>query len=136
MTTTTETRPALALTIDGTHATVSGVRFTWSLRCYKCREITRVSADGGRSLAGLNVSTSRKTVRWYWREKPPAMPALPAVCSCGFSDRPFAHAAGEVWREPMAESAVLGRLDQAYATIRAQFPELVKRADAALGRAS
>ena len=67
----------MELKISGHDATVSGVTFQWSLRCPWCREITRVGRTDGKVRAGLAVSGSGKTSRWYQRDVPGQMPALP-----------------------------------------------------------
>src|SRR5258708_4749978 len=125
--------PAPALAINGTRAVITGVRFSWMIRCWKCREVAYLHAAGGKILAGLDVSVARKPCRWYETHKPPKMPALPGTCeACGEADRPYAFAADQ-W-QPRAHPNTLPALNEVWRTLRAGFPDLAAKADKARAR--
>jgi hypothetical protein len=120
----------MELVISERDATVTGVTFEWLLRCPYCREITHVSRQDGKVQAGLNVSASRKTCRWYQRDLPGRMPELPSECPHCHEARPYR---GYPSREatPVAKCACgyLQLLNDAYATLRAAYPLESGRAD-------
>jgi hypothetical protein len=125
--------PAPALAINGTRAVITGVRFSWMIRCWKCREVAYLHAGGGKILTGLEVSASKKTCRWFETHKPPAMPALPGTCeACGETDRPYAFAADR-W-QALAHHNTLPVLNEVWATLRAAYPAFAAKADKARSR--
>ncbi len=120
------------LVIDGTSAVISAVRFTWTIRCPWCRETTRVASDDGAIRAGLTVSRTGKTCRWYQRDKPGTVPRLPGSCPhCG-RDGAFT-----TWTleeaEPLPDDrTALPLLDRVWVTLRASYPAEAARADDAM----
>ena len=127
--TTTAQAPAPELAIDGPRAVLTGVRFTWSLRCPWCRRITEVVAEGTVE-AGLSVSGSKKTCRWYEKNRPGRL-TVPACCSYCGQDGAFS---GYPSREATAiahSGTTLPLLNQVWASIRAAYPAEVKLADEA-----
>ena len=126
----------MELTLNGRDAIVSGVTFTWLLRCWKCRAVTYVSRDDGKVRAGLEASVSRKTCRWYQRDLPGRMPEIPAACGeCGESDRPYGYSAREAKAVGDCACGYLALLNEAYQTLRAGFAEEAAVADGAMTRA-
>ena len=126
----------MELTLNERDAIVSGVTFTWLLRCWKCRAVTYVSRDDGKVRAGLEASVSRKTCRWYQRDLPGRMPEIPAACGeCGEQDRPYGYSAREAKAVGDCACGYLALLDQAYKTFRAAFAEESAVADDAMIRA-
>lgn len=143
----TETRCAVARRLDlewhtfsglswdatGAHATITGVAFTWTLRCGWCREHTHLTTSGI-ILAGLDVSRSGKTCRSYQWWKPGRPPVPPDACpACG----------KEYWfsREPLRDrrpghgpcpDGELPVLHQVWRELDDRFPEERKRAHEAL----
>jgi len=123
----------MELTLNGHDAIVSGVKFEWSLRCPYCREITRVSSDG-KVRAGLLVSGSGKTCRWYQSDVPGRMPVPPAQCpECGQNGAYRGYPAREA-HAVMVGCEALGQLDQAYRHFRATFAAEAARADELMRR--
>ena len=123
------------MTISDREATVTGVTFTWTLRCWKCREVTQVARSDGKVRAGLSASASRKTCRWYQRDVPGRIPETPAVCGeCGNADRPYQGSAREAKAVANCACGYLALLDQAYRTFRAGFPAEAGAADEAMRR--
>ena len=124
----------MELKINGHDATVSGVTFQWSLRCPYCREITRVGRTDGKVRAGLTVSGSGKTCRWYQRDVPGQMPALPAQCpDCSRRDAFRGYPAREA-NPVMGGAEPLRLLDEAYRHFRATFAAASARADELMRR--
>jgi hypothetical protein len=77
------------LTIDGPSAVITSVLFRWHIRCAWCHATSHLTSHGT-VLAGLSISTSRKTCRWYQQDKPGPLPPLPGQCpECG-QPRPYA----------------------------------------------
>ena len=124
----------MELTITDRAAIVSGVKFEWALRCPFCREITRVTSDG-KVRAGLLVSASGKTCRWYQPDVPGRMPVPPAHCpSCWRADAYRGYPAREAYAVRVGCEA-LSLLDQAYRHFRATFAGEAARADELMRRA-
>lgn len=131
--TTTSTTPTL--TIDGTHAVVSGVAFTWLVRCWWCRAAFRLTAEGGKVRLGLNISSTGKTCRWYYTPVAPAIPAAPEACpECGH-DRPFSAWDIRHSEHILPANNIIPLTDEVWRTIRAQRPAEVAKADYAAERA-
>ena len=127
----------MELTITGRDAKVSGVTFTWLLRCWKCRQTAYVSRDDGKVRAGLEASASGKTCRWYQRDMPGRMPEIPAACSeCGEADRPYGYSAREAKAVADCACGYLALLNQAYRALRDGFPAEAAVADEAMQRAA
>jgi hypothetical protein len=125
--------PVPALAVNGTRAVITGVRFSWMISCWKCREVACLHVGDGKILAGLEVSRSGKTCRWYEAHKPPKMPAPPGTCeACGETDRPYAFASDR-WRA-LAHPNTMPVLDEVWRTLRAGFPDLAAKADKARSR--
>jgi hypothetical protein len=126
----------MELVISGRDATVSGVTFTWLLRCWRCREVAHVAREDGKVLAGLRASASLKTCSWYQRDLPGRMPELPVACSeCGEADRPFGYSAREAKAVASCACGYLAQLNEAYRVFRDGFPAEAAVADDAMIRA-
>ena len=124
----------MELTITDHAAVVSGVKFEWALRCPFCREITRVTSDG-KVRAGLLVSDSGKTCRWYQSDVPGRMPEPPAHCpGCGQDGAYRGYPAREA-TAVMVGCEALSLLDQAYRHFRGTFAADAARADELMRRA-
>ena len=128
--------PAPTLVLDGPVAVLSGVRWVWQDQCRHCRQWTYVVADGGRLSTGISVYRSRtgktERIRWFDREQPARPVDPPTVCTqCG-QDRPFlmAQSFPRGFRQGMPHGH-LEVLSEGWRQIRAGFPELVAKADAA-----
>lgn len=125
----------MELAISGRDATVSGVTFTWLVRCWKCRGTAWVSRGDGLVRVGLTASASGKTCRWYQKDVPGRMPQAPAVCGeCGESGRPFGYSAREAKAVGDCGCGYLALLDQAYRVFREGFPREAAVADEAMFR--
>ena len=108
--------------------------FQWSLRCPYCREITRVGRTDGKVRAGLTVSASAKTCRWYQRDVPGQMPAPPAQCpDCSRHDAYRGYPSREA-TPVMGGCEALTLLDEAYRHFRATFASEAAAADEAMRR--
>jgi hypothetical protein len=135
MTASPHTAPVPDLVINGTTAALAGVQFSWMCRCWSCRSVQYIYADGGSISAGLRASASRKTVRWFQTPEPPAMPALPASCpDCGERNAPFGSQATRLGpfsedRRVLAHHNSLPVLELAWSTLRELHPALAQRAD-------
>lgn len=115
--------PDPTLTVDGHHATITGVRFLHMSHCPWCRNAYHVATDGGTITIGID--TAGKKPRWYIKRRPGARPAVPAQCpNCGEGLRPNNH-----WYDPgeTVQSSVL--FNTVWATIRAEHPQLAVQAD-------
>ena len=121
--------PVPVLAISGTHATISGVRFSWSDSCPFCREPVYIYGDGGTVKAGIETSQSGKTARWYEKNRPGQLPALPEKCPHCLKGDAFRRGAF-TQRPPLAVSRVtLPLLAQVWETLRAKYPVLAATAD-------
>lgn len=124
---------ALALSIDGHHATITGVTFTWGQRCWRCRKVSWASAGAGVIRIGLAGTGSR--LRWYHQETAPKRPAFPASCpGCGNADHVFANRGTSGWDlGPTSEHRLTGGLlEQARTAIRAAYAAETGIADEAM----
>jgi hypothetical protein len=132
-TTATATAATATLTLDGTHAVITGVRFVHQNHCSTCRHYVEVFTDGGTVKAGISVSHSGKTVRWYGTSKAGAKPIAPETCgNCGETGSPFS---SYDWSHGSPIGGYLALLNQAWATFRAGYPDLAAAADLADRRA-
>jgi hypothetical protein len=125
------TAPVPVLTLNGYTGRLTGVRFAHTRRCTWCKISVTSYADGGIILAGLSVSHSKKTVRWYETEKPAGRFAPPPTC-------PWCDETDAFRYSPEDTAAPAPRpfslLDEIHRTIRANFPALVAQADDAIRR--
>jgi hypothetical protein len=118
------------LTIDGPGAVITSVLFRLHIRCAWCQATNHLISHGT-VMAGLSISASRKTCRWYQLDKPGPLPPLPGECpECG-KPRPYS---GYPAREAAAISdckTTLPLLDRVWAALRADYPAEAARADEA-----
>jgi hypothetical protein len=130
--------PAPTLVLDGPVVVLSGVRWVWQDQRRHCHQWTYVVADGGRLSTGIFVYRSRtgktERIRWFDREQPARPVDPPTACTHCRQDRPSLTAQGfpRGFRQGMPHGH-LEVLSEAWRQIRAGFPELVAKADAAAG---
>lgn len=71
------------LTLIGTVATITGVRYTWLDHCVYCRQAVTLTTDGGTITAGIEGAET-DTPRWFQTYEPVARPEIPEQCPlCG-----------------------------------------------------
>lgn len=115
--------PEPTLTIDGPTATITGVRHLHQGWCGHCMRGYYVATDGGTYTTG--VEQGKNGPRWYERDKAGGRPQVPDHCPhCGKELRgPGTFTGG-------SETVQTRRLlNEAWAAIRARYPDLVREAD-------